>query len=40
MLDLADLEAHLSHELVCPVNLINTDDVYRSGNERRAGRNF
>ena len=28
MLDLADLEAHLSHELVCPVNLIGTVDVY------------
>jgi len=27
MLDLADLEAHLSHELVCPVNLIGTVDV-------------
>jgi hypothetical protein len=28
MLDLADLEAHLSHELVCPVNLIGTVDAY------------
>lgn len=28
MLDLADLEAHLSHELVCPVNMIGTVDVY------------
>ncbi len=28
MLDLADLEAHLSHELVCPVNRIGTVDVY------------
>jgi competence protein ComEC len=28
MLDLADLEAHLSHELVCPVNLIGKVDVY------------
>ncbi len=28
MLDLADLEAHLSHELVCPRNLIGTVDVY------------
>lgn len=28
MLDLADLEAHLSHELVCPVNLIGTVNVY------------
>ncbi len=28
MLDLADLEAHLSYELVCPVNLIGTVDVY------------
>jgi competence protein ComEC len=28
MLDLADLEAHLSHELVCPVNLIGSVDVY------------
>jgi len=28
MLDLADLEAHLSHDLVCPVNLIGTVDVY------------
>lgn len=28
MLDLADLEAHLSHELVCPVNLIGTVDVF------------
>ncbi len=28
MLDLADLEAHLSHELVCPANLIGTVDVY------------
>ncbi|MDR3698440.1 MAG: MBL fold metallo-hydrolase [Candidatus Sulfopaludibacter sp.] len=28
MLDLADLEAHLSHELVCPVNLVGTVDVY------------
>ena len=28
LLDLADLEAHLSHELVCPVNLIGTVDVY------------
>jgi competence protein ComEC len=30
MLDLADLEAHLSHELVCPVNLIGTVDVYHA----------
>jgi competence protein ComEC len=28
LLDLADLEAHLSHELACPVNLIGTVDVY------------
>jgi len=28
MLDLADLEAHHSHELVCPDNLIGTVDVY------------
>jgi competence protein ComEC len=28
MLDLADLEAHLSRELVCPANLIGTVDVY------------
>ena len=28
MLDLADLEAHLSHELVCPVNRIGIVDVY------------
>ncbi len=28
MLDLADLEAHLSHELVCPANLLGTVDVY------------
>ena len=28
MLDLADLEAHPSHELVCPNNLIGTVDVY------------
>ena len=28
MLDLADLEAHPSHELVCPVNLIGQVDVY------------
>ena len=28
MLDLADLETHLSHELVCPANLIGTVDVY------------
>ena len=28
MLDLADLEAHLSHELACPVNRIGTVDVY------------
>jgi beta-lactamase superfamily II metal-dependent hydrolase len=28
MLDLADLEAHLCHELACPVNLIGTVDVY------------
>ena len=28
MLDLADLEAHHSHELVCPNNLIGTVDVY------------
>jgi beta-lactamase superfamily II metal-dependent hydrolase len=28
MLDLADLEAHLSHDLVCPNNLIGTVDVY------------
>ena len=28
MLDLADLEAHSSHELVCPANLIGTVDVY------------
>ena len=28
MLDLADLEAHLSHELVCPGNLIGTVDAY------------
>jgi competence protein ComEC len=28
MLDLADLEAHYSHELVCPANLIGQVDVY------------
>jgi hypothetical protein len=28
MLDLADLEAHHSHDLVCPANLIGTVDVY------------
>jgi competence protein ComEC len=28
MLDLADLEAHHSHELVCPMNLIGQVDVY------------
>lgn len=28
MLDLADLETHLSHDLVCPSNLIGTVDVY------------
>ena len=28
MLDLADLEAHHSHDLVCPNNLIGTVDVY------------
>jgi len=28
MLDLADLEAHHNHELVCPNNLIGTVDVY------------
>lgn len=28
MLDLADLEAHNSHDLVCPNNLIGTVDVY------------
>src|SRR6202030_3185717 len=28
MLDLADLEAHYSHDLVCPRNLIGTVDVY------------
>ena len=28
MLDLADLEAHHSHQLVCPANLIGTVDVY------------
>ena len=28
MLDLADLEAHHSHELVCPANLIGQIDVY------------
>ena len=28
MLDLADLEAHLSHDLACPVNLIGAVDVY------------
>jgi competence protein ComEC len=28
MLDLADLEAHHDHELVCPNNLIGTVDVY------------
>jgi len=28
MLDLADLEAHHSHDLVCPVNPIGTVDVY------------
>jgi competence protein ComEC len=28
MLDLADLEAHHSHELVCPINLIGQVDVY------------
>jgi beta-lactamase superfamily II metal-dependent hydrolase len=28
MLDLADLEAHLSHELACPANRIGTVDVY------------
>ena len=28
MLDLADLETHFSHDLVCPNNLIGTVDVY------------
>ena len=28
MLDLADLEAHHSHDLVCPANLVGTVDVY------------
>ena len=28
MLDLADLEAHYSHDLVCPRNLIGTVDIY------------
>jgi competence protein ComEC len=28
MLDLADLEAHLSHDLVCPTNLIGNVEVY------------
>jgi competence protein ComEC len=28
MLDLADLEAHHDHDLVCPENLIGTVDVY------------
>ncbi len=28
MLDLADLEAHLSHDFVCPNNLLGTVDVY------------
>lgn len=28
MLDLADLEAHLTHDLACPANLIGTVDVY------------
>jgi beta-lactamase superfamily II metal-dependent hydrolase len=28
MLDLADLEAHLSHELVCPVNRIGSVDAF------------
>ncbi len=28
MVDLADLEAHLSHDLVCPNNLIGAVDVY------------
>ena len=28
MLDLADLEAHLSHDLACPVNRIGAVDVY------------
>lgn len=28
MIDLADLEAHHSHDLVCPSNLIGTVDVY------------
>ena len=28
MLDLADLEAHQSHDLVCPVNMIGHVDVY------------
>ena len=28
MLDLADLEAHPSHDLVCPVNRVGTVDVY------------
>ena len=28
MLDLADLEAHLSHDLVCPSNLIGPVSVY------------
>jgi competence protein ComEC len=28
MLDLADLEAHYNHDLVCPNNLIGTVDVY------------
>jgi beta-lactamase superfamily II metal-dependent hydrolase len=30
MLDLADLEAHYSHDLVCPRNLIGTVDVYNA----------
>jgi len=30
MLDLADLEAHHSHDLVCPDNLIGTVDVYNA----------
>jgi competence protein ComEC len=30
MLDLADLEAHHSHELVCPANLIGRVDVYHA----------
>jgi hypothetical protein len=28
MLDLADLEAHLSHDLACPINLIGKVSVY------------